>query len=134
MNIHCGGGAEAARQAHNLEVGGASPSHATNPERKHTKSKPGTADGQAIVRRSTTGTGVRVGQTPPCLRDRPERRPLDSLSGSHQRSTEGDSWRESRSALPFFMRRFLSHQLGRSSAKAPAFFKTHTHTDYPYTD
>ena len=30
MNIQCGGGAGAARQAHNLEVGGASPSHATN--------------------------------------------------------------------------------------------------------
>ena len=45
-----------------------------NPERKHTKSKPGTADGQAIVRRSTTGAGVRVGQTPPCLRDSAERR------------------------------------------------------------
>lgn len=40
-----------------------------NPKRKHMKSKPGTADGQAIVRRSTIGADVRVGQTPPCLRD-----------------------------------------------------------------
>jgi hypothetical protein len=45
------------------------PCTASNPWRKHIRSKPGTADGQAIVRRYSTGAVVRVGPTPPCLRD-----------------------------------------------------------------
>ena len=80
MNIHCGGGAEAARQAHNLEVGGASPSHATN--------------SLSILRRLA----------------------------------EGDCGRVRKYAAVSLIVDFP--RLGRSSAKAPAFFN-HSHTDYP---
>lgn len=149
MNIQCVGGAEAALQAHNLEVGGASPSHATNSAKlrlARLRAKRGgaaahnrlwnTANREKYLAHKAVEYAIKSGKLnrQPCERcgtsekvqahheDYSKRLEVNWLCPLHHKQRHAElALSSTEQGLPRLS----------GGAEASAFFKTVTHTNYP---